>query len=88
PPPLPPSILPPLAGSPAEPGRYRGWVVRSLSPDLGCVAASPREVPDVVRRFCLPAPQPQLWDVVDITYDPAGTSLVVVRGSLVRLKGT
>lgn len=87
PPAPPPSILPPLAGQPAPAGRYRGWVVRSLSPYLGCIVASPRGDDDVIRRFCLPAPQPALWDVVDVNYDPAGTSKVVVRGTLIRLKG-
>jgi hypothetical protein len=72
--------------SPAEPGRYHKWVVRT-SGISDCFAASPYGVYDysIVRTFCLDV-TPELWDIVNIDYQPLGTSRLTVRGTLTSLK--
>ena len=76
-----------VSATPAEPGRYQRWVVRS-DVNNGCFAASPYGVYDDgnLRLFCLDA-VPNLWDVVNIDYQPLGTSRLTVRGTLTSLKG-
>jgi hypothetical protein len=74
---------PPL--SPAEPGSYRKWVVRTSH--SSCFGASPygdyRN--NMIRLFCLDV-TPELWDIVNIDYQPLGTSRLTVRGTLTSLK--